>query len=122
MTSYLSADGVEWTERLTRPAVTARSGGICECCGKQRATDKHHRLNASRGGQWHPANILDVCRLCHHRITVNPVWAESQGLSLPSGAVLVHSPAAIPVRIERDGVASYLWLTDELIAKAGVRA
>lgn len=120
MNGYLSADGVEWTERTTRPAVSARSGGICENCGKQRATDKHHRLNASRGGKWHPANILDLCRLCHHRVTVNPSWAESRGLSLPTS--LVYSPAAVPVRIERDGVVSYLHLTDELIAKAGVHA
>lgn len=120
MTSYLSADGVEWTERLTRPAVTVRSGKRCERCGTAYPTDMHHRLSLARRGKWHPANVLHLCRACHHRITVNPNWAESLGLSLPSHPVI--NPASVPVRIERDGVASYLWLTDELIAKAGVRA
>lgn len=119
MTGPLSADGVEWTESLTRPAVSARSGGVCEACSMQRATDKHHRINASQGGQWNPANILDLCRLCHHRVTVNPAWAKSVGLSVePSTDGRPTDPAMVPVQTALGEV----WLTDALIAKAGAHA
>jgi hypothetical protein len=69
-----------WTERTTRPAVDSRSGGICEYCRQRRASDKHHRKNRSQMGGWNPANIIDLCRGCHHDVTTNPNWAWQLGL------------------------------------------
>lgn len=104
-----------WTEKLTRKAVTGRSGGVCEWCHRARATDKHHRINQSQGGGWHPANIVDLCRECHHAVTVNPQWAKEIGLSIEPGTA---SPAEVPIQ-RGDGD---LYLTDDLIAQAGARA
>lgn len=72
-----------WTERSTRPAVTGRSGGKCEYCGK-RGTEMHHRINRSVGGPWCPANIVHLCSEDHTRVTINPAWAKERGLSLTS--------------------------------------
>lgn len=79
-------------ERVAREVVRHRSGGVCEVCGAARATDWHHRKNRSQGGRWCPANGMDLCRGCHHEITVNPEWAYAQGYMVRSTV----DPAAMP--------------------------
>lgn len=111
----VSADGVEWTEVLTRAAVKGRSGGLCEYHRDHPADDMHHRRNASQGGRWHPANIIHLCRPLHEAVTTHPTWAASIGLSLTAGQEPEDVGVALP-----DGPA--LFLTDELIAKAGINA
>lgn len=111
----MSADGVAWNETLTRAAVKGgRSFGRCEWNREHEATDMHHRRNASQGGGWCPANIIHLCRTCHHEVTVNPAWAESVGLTLKAG----QDAEATPIRRS----AGDLFLTNELIAIAGVNA
>jgi hypothetical protein len=68
---------------------------MCECCGRQRASERHHRQNRSQGGRWTPANILYICMWCHHAITTNPKWARSQGYTVLRGEVCDE----IPVRL-----------------------
>lgn len=82
-----------WDERSTRPAVSGRSGGICEYCRKRRATDKHHRVSRGVGGPWNPANILDLCRHCHREATEHPDWAKPLGLIVKRG----EDPETVPV-------------------------
>jgi hypothetical protein len=96
-----------WDEGSTRQAVRGRSGGICEYCSRQRATDMHHRISVGIGGWWSPAQILHVCRGCHMWITDHPGFAVRRGLSLPHEA----SPAHVPVK-KLDG--TYLVLTNDL--------
>ncbi|WP_396902778.1 hypothetical protein [Mycolicibacterium sp.] len=109
----MSADGHAWNETLTRQAIKqGRSMGRCEYHRSHDATDMHHRRNASQGGKWHPANIFHICRELHHEITTNPEWAVSVGLSLRAG----QDPANTSIKLP-DG--PYIWLTDDLIAKAG---
>lgn len=119
VTVRLSADGIEWDERLTRSAVKARSGGLCEWCGKE-ATDMHHRVNKSQGGWWSPANIAHLCRADHQLVTAHPKWAKDVGLSVEPFTGGEHTdPAQHPIRVIGHG--ADLWLTDQLIAK-GARA
>ncbi len=116
----LSADGVEWTEALTRVAVRGRSGGRCEWCG-QPATDMHHRVNRSQGGWWSPANITHLCRHCHDQVGLYPLWARRVGLSVEPFTGGEHTdPSAVPIRVI--GAGADLWLTDHIIAVAGARA
>lgn len=114
VTAPVSADGLTWNERLTRAAVAGRSNGYCEWCARQQATDKHHRRNASQGGGWHPSNIVNLCRECHQWVTVNPEEAHAVGLTLWTD----EDPADTPIRY---GTLA-MFLSDELIAKAGVNA
>lgn len=112
-----SADGLEWNERLTRQAIKqGRSMGRCEFHRNHEATDMHHRRNASQGGKWHPSNIIHICRELHHQVTTNPDWARSVGLTLLPGQDAAHTSIKLP-----DG-GPYIWLTDDLIAKAGINA
>ena len=110
----VSADGFEWTQALTRVAVAGRSMRRCEWCGRRNATDMHHRRNASQGGKWHPANIVHLCRECHGTVTINPAWAHDKGLTLWAG----EEPDETPLRFDGGDV----YLTDNLIAKAGANA
>jgi hypothetical protein len=76
-------------------AVKARSGGICEACGKARAEAMHHRLYRSRLGQDTVANLLHVCGRgnkdkCHG--IAHTLQGEQRGLSVKSG----NDPASIP--------------------------
>jgi hypothetical protein len=41
--------------------VRARSGGICEGCGKANATDVHHRHYRGRGGWDVASNLIHLC-------------------------------------------------------------
>lgn len=95
----------EWDEPATRDAVQNRSCGICETCGKQRATDMHHRIPRSVGGGWHPSNIVHVCRGCHD-------WFEQSAHREEAGqrGFLLHSsvdPATVPIR-RFNGIATLL--------------
>jgi hypothetical protein len=73
---------VKWCERVCRPIVRERSGGICEICGALRASEQHHRRNRSQGGQWQPSNILDLCSADHKFITEHPAMAVRNGWSI----------------------------------------
>lgn len=44
-----------------RALVRKRSGGICEICHVQPATDVHHRQYRSRGGSHDVENLIDAC-------------------------------------------------------------
>ena len=88
--------GPSWDETSTRPAVEGRSGGICEYCSAHLAKDMHHRKSAGVGGQWHPANIIHICRGCHRFITEHPNWAWKLGLIVKS----TEDPAQRPVTRE----------------------
>lgn len=100
-----------WDERCTRAAVAGRSGGRCEYCG-HKATNMHHRRNASQGGRWSPANILHLCGSgttgCHGFFTARPEMAHELGVTLRFG----EDPEQIPVRTPSD----LLWLTDDIAA------
>lgn len=116
-----SSDGYAWDEPLTRAAVTGRSGGICEWCRQDQATDMHHRINRSQGGWWSPANIVHLCRFDHATVTNIPTWAKIVGLSVdPFSGGQSTDPATVPIQVV--GTGADLWLTDLLIAKAGARA
>lgn len=43
-----------------------RSFGLCESCGIRQATQMHHRLHRSHGGDERPENLLHLCLHCHH--------------------------------------------------------
>jgi 5-methylcytosine-specific restriction endonuclease McrA len=45
--------------------VAERSFGLCEGCGKVQATQMHHRLYRSQGGDERPENLLHLCLECH---------------------------------------------------------
>lgn len=100
----------EWAERSTRVAVKGRSGGICEHCLMQRATDMHHRLSVGAGGKWHPANILHLCRFCHSRFTDDPEMAYQLGISIRGKA---QDPNGVPV-LRANG--EMFYVTDEVAA------
>lgn len=82
-----------WTQGKTRVAVQERSNGVCERCDLARATEMHHRKNRSQSGQWHPANILHLCSLCHVEITAEPEMSRHYGWALAQH----RTPADIPV-------------------------
>lgn len=81
--------------------VAERSFGLCESCGKRRATEKHHRLHRSHGGKDSPENILDLCGRgntsgCHgdaHTASDRYVI----GVSIRSGKGPEHEPRNRPV-------------------------
>lgn len=70
------------SEYTCRKIVRARSGGMCECCGRRRVVEMHHRVNEGQGGQWVPSNILDTCIECHRWITIEPAAARQLGWHL----------------------------------------
>lgn len=75
-----------------RPVVRERSGGMCERCGRERATDMHHR-KLRRHGDHAPANLVHLCRECHNLV-------HDDGYREPQAGLLLKSwddPRAVPV-------------------------
>ena len=75
--------------RKAYDTVEERSGGVCEGCGKRRATQKHHRLFKSRGGRDEVVNLLDLCGSgnhtgCHGEAHTD-LERQIHGWSVPSG-------------------------------------
>lgn len=91
-------------EREARRIVAERSGGVCEMCGAARATNWHHRKNASQGGLWCPSNGLHLCGSGstgdHGWVTEHPTQAHDDG----GWVVWSHEdPAAVPVLVAGRG-------------------
>ncbi|MCX2931359.1 hypothetical protein ORI20_13830 [Mycobacterium sp. CVI_P3] len=64
--------------------IGGRSGGVCEVCGANRATQKHHRRPRRAGGSKRDdtnlaANGLDACNYCHDVIEKNRALAYLVG-------------------------------------------
>jgi 5-methylcytosine-specific restriction protein A len=91
--------------RADRDTVRARSGGVCEKCGKRPAVHVHHRTGRQMGGSreaWvnRPANLLHLCLQCHDEVTDTRGrrafidtcgWLVRRGRTLPSDVpVLLH--------------------------------
>jgi 5-methylcytosine-specific restriction endonuclease McrA len=52
--------------RAAYARVKERSFGLCEICGAKQATEIHHRLHRSHGGQDTVQNLLHVCGWGNH--------------------------------------------------------
>ena len=85
-------------EKVARKLVAERSGGVCEICGANRATNFQHRVNRSQGGAWSASNGLHACGSgttgCHGRMHHDPAEAYALGWSVKSW----QDPASTPVR------------------------
>jgi hypothetical protein len=61
---------VKWDEQQSR-VVRARSGGVCEACGEQRAVHVHHKLGGHGVRGIGPSalaeNKLHLCLACHQK-------------------------------------------------------
>lgn len=92
-----------------------RALDCCEGCGLYGATNAHHRINQSQGGQDTLSNLLLLCGSgtigCHGWVTVNPNKSRQLGLSVGRG----NDPSKISVlRYDRvSGIASRVFLTDD---------
>lgn len=95
----------KYFEVITRPLVRERAmlvyagvapgeGLPCEHCGNwTKSYQMHHRQFRSRGGDWRPSNIIELCRKCHRRIHQDTGWGRDQGLAVSQWA----HPEEIPV-------------------------
>jgi hypothetical protein len=92
--------------------VDERSGGMCEICHRRPATDKHHRLFLSRGGEHLVENIVAACggsagmaggnhSGCHGR--------AHSGKALPGTAISRYERRPI-AEIELVDAYGYRWL------------
>ena len=73
-----------------REKLAERSGGMCELCWLQPATNWHHRKNRSQGGDDRLSNAMHLCGSgttgCHGRVTSNPTESYHFGWSVRSGS------------------------------------
>lgn len=88
-------EGVEFSKRV-RHLVLARSGGFCERCGSNQATNLHHRKYRSRGGTGGVENAVLLCgggntSGCHGY--AHSGHGEAEGWSVSSG----DDPVDIPL-------------------------
>jgi 5-methylcytosine-specific restriction endonuclease McrA len=75
----------------------ARARGLCELCGENKPTERHHRKRRRDGGD-RLANLLFLCSTCHRWITDN---AESVTLARAKGYIVpalgIAEPESWPV-------------------------
>lgn len=88
-------------EEEGRAKVLARSGGDCEGCGGSPAGHWHHRKTRGRGGDWSPANGLQLCNTCHDWVHRNPADAYDQGFLVRTEANPEDVPVLRKMRLRR---------------------
>lgn len=96
-------------DAATEALVAERSGGMCEICGQEPATEHHHRVPRGMGGTDDPrvnlaSSLLHVGRPCHE-------YAEQHRAEALIAGWLVSrysDPAATAVLIERGSRWTYL--------------
>lgn len=104
--SPLTRDRAPRSRALRRPAmdpdlrhaVFVRAGGRCERCRcplPADAWEAHHRQLRSRGGPDTMANLVALCRDCHHDVHAHPAAATASGFMVPSWA----DPATTPTHL-----------------------
>lgn len=93
----------EWQE--ANRVLAVRSGGCCEWCGRNYGPfERHHRKRRRDGGD-RLANILLLCRDCHHHTTEHPLKAREAGLIVS----VSRDPAEVPfLQLHRN----WVWLDD----------
>lgn len=104
----------EQIPRRVRLQVHHRSGGYCEVCARQPASQIHHRRPRKTGGSRRastntPANLLDVCTRCHDRIESHRARAVSFGWLVPDA---VEAPNQMPVWLRTSYGEQYVYLDD----------
>lgn len=96
----------------TREIVDRRSGGSCEICGHEMATEHQHRIRRGAGGSsrndeiHRPSSLLHLCSRCHVAADNAPDRYEN-GWSIRRGADV--DPATVPVFYRR----TWVLLDDE---------
>src|SRR5690348_15468566 len=78
--------------------VKVRSGGSCEGCEVETATEIHHRKFRSRGGGHEVSNLLHLCGWgntsgCHgkaHSADAPQGWAIPSGVAVPAEVALIR--------------------------------
>ena len=96
-----------------RRIVEQRSGGVCESCGDNPASDVHHRQYRSRGGSHDVHNLIHLCGWgnhtgCHGRAHTD---GEREGLSIRRGFRSILQPVlyrGVWVHLEDDGTVTRL--------------
>lgn len=73
------------------PFLEARSGGVCEWCGKPGQLERHHRMRRRDGGETFP-NLLVLCSEDHAWAHAHPVKAREFGLIVAT----YNDPAETP--------------------------
>jgi hypothetical protein len=98
---------------LARRKLAGRSNGVCEVCGRARASNAQHRKNRSQGGSWDLSNLLHVCGSgttgCHGLIHANPLKSYANGWSVRGALTPADMPALIHTPLGR----IYVWLRDD---------
>lgn len=113
MFEKIPAQRTKWSEAAGREAVIARSGGVCEICQANRATNFAHRQRRSQGGSWSPVNGLALCGSgttgCHGWCTAHPALARAGGWEVGAWG----DPTEEPVYLQHFGWYAWWWLKDE---------
>lgn len=95
--------------RAARAHVRLRSGGRCERCGQEEATDLHHRKRRDSGDH-RVVNLLDLCRDCHAHVHNNPLESLERGWIVASE----RDPEAVAARLVLWTVMpTYVFLTPD---------
>lgn len=89
----------QWTWQEWQDAnqiLYARSGGLCEICGKVPWTERHHRKRRRDGGD-RLCNLLALCGEDHRYVTEHPAEARRYGFIVSAYA----EPSVMPVLYRR---------------------
>lgn len=63
-------------KRIVNKKLLRDKKGVCEFCGKQTQTEKHHIKTKGSGGNDIEENLIEVCRICHTKIHMGKIKIE----------------------------------------------
>ncbi len=65
--------------RVINKKLLKNKKGICEVCGKNGQTEKHHIKTKGSGGDDTKENLIEVCRICHTKIHSGEIKVNNKG-------------------------------------------
>lgn len=77
-------------------ALKKRSGGVCEACGVNEATEAHHRQFKSRGGPGTLSNALHLCGWGNHTGCHGVAHSGQRGEATGWAIRSRHNPELVP--------------------------
>ena len=86
-------------EHRARRLVTERSGGLCETCLTERATDYSHRIRRSQRRLWCPSGATHQCGGCHRATDRGDATVIRKGWHLKPW----QDPLTTPIYLARRG-------------------
>ena len=64
-------------KRIVNKKLLQDKEGVCKLCGREGASEKHHKKSKGSGGDDTEENLIEVCRICHTKLHTGEITIKT---------------------------------------------